>query len=213
MRQVLRQYAFISNLFRRVFCRPATDEKSDMREASKATANNTIPADDDLPFITGKEGIITLSNDDHNEDKLDSLLSETFPAPSEDAFPLSGGAHGFSDDVKVDVTLSPQLERPPALMILITDPSGGSKEPLREPVRVSICFHIGLNGHVSVEDSSGLKKDSDEGGDAEMQGTDDDGSKLHDIHRKLARALEISQDLGILVEWVLRWVRQRDGRG
>lgn len=166
-----------------------------------------------MPFITGKEGIITLSNDNHNEDKLDHLLSETFPAPSGDAFPFSGGAHGFGDDVKVEVTLSPQLERPPALMILITDPVGGSKEPLREPIRVSICFHIGLNGRVSVENSSGLKNDSNEGGDADMQGTDEDGTKLHDIHRKLARVLEISQDLGILVEWVLRWIRQRDGRG
>lgn len=161
-----------------------------------------------MPFVTGKEGIITLSNDDHNEDKLDYLLSGTFPAAPGDNSPC------FTDDVKVDVTLSPQMERPPALMILITDPSGGSKEPWREPVRVSICFHIGLNGRVSVEDSSGLGKDgNEEGSDAEMQGTDEVGSKLRDIHRKLARVLEISQDLGIVVEWVLRWVRQRDGRG
>lgn len=218
MRQVLRQYAFIANLFRKVFCHPVT-EKTDKQGFSKAAASNTsLPADQDMPFVTGKEGIITLSNDNHSEDKLDYLLSGTFPAPSSEPFGISSKAtnshHVFSDDVKVDVTLSPQLERPPALMILITDPSGGSKEPLREPVRVSLCFHIGLNGRVTVEDSSGLEKGSNEGhGDTEMQGADEDGSRLHEIHRKLARVLEISQDLGILVEWVLRRLRQRDGRG
>lgn len=215
MCQVFRQYAFIANLFRKIFCRSATDEKT---ETSKATESQPLlPPDEDMPFITGKEGIITLSNDNHNEDKLDYLLSGTFPGPPGDNFPFSSEIRGpnnnvFTDDVKVDVTLSPQLERPPALMILITDPSGGSKEPLHEPVRVSICFHIGLNGRVSVEDSSGLEKDTNES-DAEMQGTDEHGSKLRDIHRKLARVLEVSQDLGILVEWVLRWLRQRDGRG
>lgn len=192
---------------------------TDKHRSSKAAARNTtLPADQGMPFITGKEGIITLSNDNHGEDKLDYLLSGTFPGPPSEPFGISSEARNlhqmFSDDVKVDVTLSPQLERPPALMILITDPSGGSKEPLREPIRVSLCFHIGLNGRVTVEDSSGLETDiNEEHGDTEMQGADEDGSRLHEIHRKLARVLEISQDLGILVEWVLLWVRQRDGRG
>jgi hypothetical protein len=31
------------------------------------------------------------------------------------------------------------------------------------------------------------------------------------VHKKIARVLEVSQDLGILVEWVLRWLQQRTG--
>lgn len=196
-----------------------TKDKTDKREASKETSSNSpTAADQDLEFITGKEGVITLSNEDPNEEKLDFLLSSDFPGSRGDAPPFSSGAKSpnqmFMDDVKVDVTLRPHLEKPPALMLLITDPAQDAKQPLREPVRVAIWFDIGLNGHISVVDSSGLMKDShQEDGDAEMQGTNESSSKLQDIHRKLAKVLEISQDLGILVEWVLRWVRQRDGSG
>jgi hypothetical protein len=44
-----------------------------------------------------------------------------------------------------------------------------------------------------------------------MHGADDSGSdsELQNVHKKIARVLEISQDIGILVEWVLRWQRQR----
>jgi hypothetical protein len=80
-------------------------------------------------------------------------------------------------------------------------------------VQLAICVEVGLNGRISVVDSSGLGIDQEEGGDAEMQGTDSSGTQLQEIHKKIASVLEISQDLGILVEWVLRWQRQRAGSG
>jgi hypothetical protein len=82
-----------------------------------------------------------------------------------------------------------------------------------EPVQVSICFEVGLNGRISIVDVAELRGQNGDGGDTEMQGTDAAGPKLQDMHEKIARVLEISQDLGILVEWVLRWLRQRAGSG
>lgn len=176
------------------------------------------PAGQELGFVTGKEGIITLSNDDPDEHKLNFLLDGGFPGPHDDASPFSKGSTSSElmhlHDVKVDVTLRPHLDKPPALMLLITDPDQHAKQSGGTLARVSIWFEIGLNGRVTVMETSGLIEDSDEKqGDAEMQGTDETGSKLQDLQKRIARVLETSQDLGIVVEWVLRWLRQRDGSG
>jgi hypothetical protein len=51
----------------------------------------------------------------------------------------------------------------------------------------------------------------DDSGDSKMQEADD--SELQAIHKKIAKVMEVSQDIGITVEWVLRWQRERDGSG
>lgn len=193
----------IANLLRKAFPTSVTKDKSNTHE----------PVDQELGFITGEEGIITLSNEDPNQDKLDFLLNDGFPGGN--ASPSSSGAKSPNqvsmDDVKVDVTLRPHLDKPPVLMLLITDPGQDAEQPLREPVQVTICFEIGLNGRISVVETSGLLEGSnEEKDDAEMQMAD---APRQDIQKKIAKVLEISQDLGILVEWVLRWLRQRDGSG
>lgn len=215
MCQVFRQYAFIANLFRKTF--PVPKDTIDKREASKSS---DVPesGSQELGIFTCKEEIITLSNEDPNEDNLNFLLNTGFPGPQDDASPFSKGSPSSNQmhlhDVKVDVTLRPHLEKPPALMLLITDPGQRAKQSGDTPVRVSIWFEIGLNGHVTVVETSGLIEASGEKqGDTEMQGTDETASKLQDLQKRIARVLETSQDLGILVEWVLRWLRQRDGSG
>ena len=97
-------------------------------------------------------------------------------------------------------------------MLLVTDSSSNAEKTEREPVQVSICVEVGLNGRITVVDVAELTAQRGDGDDAEMQGTDAQ-PKLQDMHEKIARVLEISQDLGILVEWVLRWLRQRAGSG
>jgi len=194
-----------------------TKDKSNTLEVSEgASSNSSPPVDQELEFITGKEGIITLSNEDPNQDKLDFLLNDGFPISGGNASPSGARSPNqmSMDDVKVDVTLRPLLDKPPVLMLLITDPGQDAEQPLREPVQVTICFEIGLNGRISVVETSGLLERSDAGkDDAEMQMADAPRPGLQDIQRKIAKVLEISQDLGILVEWVLRWLRQRDSSG
>ena len=156
-----------------------------------------------------------LSNDDPNQDRLEFLLGDggdpgTNSITNDDQ---SGGP--ANDGVMVDLTLRTQLGQPPAIMLFITDPSRAMDQMGHDDPLISICFEVGLNGRISVVDSSGLagNKEKESGGDSEMHGADELGSELQDIHKKIARVLEISQDIGILVEWVLRWQRQRAGSG
>ncbi|KAJ5168131.1 Mediator complex subunit Med1 [Penicillium canariense] len=214
---VFRQYALLASLIRNIFNQPAKDT-DDQQEPSKVTpTSSSDPAGQKSWGFPAQDGIITLSNDDPNEEKLKALLGDGFSRAflvSSNASPFPG--EDYLDDVKVDVTLRTQLGQAPALMLLITDPGNNADKSLREPVHVSICFEIGLNGRVSVVDTAELLNggaEGGDGGDAAMQGTNAAGPALQDIHKKIARVLEISQDLRILVEWVLRWLRQRAGGG
>lgn len=173
-----------------------------------------MPADPFADLLSQKDGLIILSNDDPNQDRLDFLLGDGFDSPAD---PATNDAH-FGDfankGIMVDITLRTQLGQAPAVMLFITDPSRATGLTEHDPL-ISICFEVGLNGRISVVDSSGLVQDKkdDHSGDSEMHGEDDSGSQLQDIHKKIARVLEISQDIGILVEWVLRWQQQRAGSG
>lgn len=212
----MRQYALLASLIRKVFKVPAQG-KLDNTVSAKTPPTKTTPtklssalsSGPDSSLFNGSENTITLSNDDPNEEKLNMLLSDGFPtAENSGIFSWSNDQDDrlFMNDVKVDVTLRTQLGQSPALMLLITNPgknTGSVDKFMRESVQVSLCFEVGLNGRISVVDSSGLNATNGDAGDTEMQGTDDKRS-LQDIHKKIARVLETSQDLGILVEWVLR---------
>lgn len=217
---MFRQYALLASLIRKVF-HPSAKGKADQHQPSKATPTNPPVPGQDPVFITGKEGTITLTNDDPSEEMLNSLFGSGSSNEQSDTASTvwsfnsasKSPSHIFNDDVKVDVTLRTQLGQAPALILLITEPGKSTGNLVLEPVQLAICVEVGLNGRISVVDSSGLGIDQEEGGDAEMQGTDSSGTQLQEIHKKIASVLEISQDLGILVEWVLRWQRQRAGSG
>lgn len=160
-----------------------------------------------------------LNNDDPNEGKLDFLLGLGASDGSKGDSSCStvttpAGGHSAAqlpvDDVKVDVTLRTQLGQAPALMLLITDhknPKEDTGSQLQTPRLIAISVEVGLNGQISVLETAGLTN----GGDAEMQGTDDSDPAAEEIRKQIPRVLEVSQDLGILVEWVLRWLQQRAG--
>lgn len=210
---MFRQYALLANLIRKITA-GSTKSKDDKREASRgASVGASASASQKLSFA-GQSDIITLSNDDPNEEKLSALLGDRFSTAFTTIASNASPFHGeeYLDDVKVDVTLRTQIGQSPALMLLVTDSNNNAEKAVREPVQVTICVEVGLNGRITVVDVAELNGQSVDDGDAEMQGTDA-GPKLQDMHEKIARVLEISQDLGILVEWVLRWLRQRAGSG
>lgn len=168
-----------------------------------------------------------LTNDNPHEKKLDLLLGGNNADESlcNPANPASSGDHSGTnpmskDEVQVDVTLRTQLGQAPALMLLLTVPdqntedAGAATTTTSEPKQISICVEIGMNGRISVVDSAGLlNTETSDSGDADMQGTEGWTLGLPELHKKIARVLEISHDLGTLVEWVLRWLRQRAGSG
>ncbi|KAJ5109166.1 hypothetical protein N7456_005841 [Penicillium angulare] len=216
---MLRQYALLASLIRKVFQGSAqSNEGSTISPTRTATATTTTTSStfDQLSSIFNSQGVITLSNDDPNESKLNMLLSNGFStsdAASDVFSDIKDNGQSFMDEVKVDVTLRTQLGQAPSLMLLITDPgkSAGSVEKyVREPVQISLSFEVGLNGRISGVESSGLLKETNhDNTDTEMQGTDGDKPNLQEIHKKIARVIETSHDLGTLVEWVLRSVPDR----
>jgi hypothetical protein len=166
-----------------------------------------------------------LNNDDPNEERLNLLLglSSSDDSKTDSGVEISSPSGGKSpnqlsvDDVKVDVTLRIQLGQAPALMLLITDQRDYNEKretarSMQTPRQIAICFEVGLNGHISVVDTAGLVE-GEKSGDTEMQGMDNLDPGLQDVQKKIARVLEVSQDLSILVEWVLRWMQQRAGNG
>lgn len=134
---------------------------------------------------------MTLSNDDPNEAKLDFLLRG------------GSGDKDVDNEVKVDITLRTQLGQAPILMLLFTAPdgSGNSDKSSFPGIQesslgvVSISIEIGINGRISIVDTAGM--------------WEEEFSGALETQKRMERVLEISQDLGTLVEWSLRWLRRR----
>lgn len=202
----LRQYAFLANMIRNIFSPP-----------SKSIDNNDVPTDtpksttSQLKFSEPgkpKKNMIVLSNDNPNEKKLDRLLKGF--GTTENGLNEKGKAVGVDDDaneVKVDVTLRTQLGQAPVIMLLFT-----VNDPAKEETalnKASVSLEVGLNGRVSVVDMTGLL---DEPGDAEEPMGEGQRSEVIALQNQIARVLEISQDIGTLVEWILRWAQQRKSR-
>ncbi|KAJ5391414.1 hypothetical protein N7509_006904 [Penicillium cosmopolitanum] len=173
---------------------------------------SSIPADPISELLSQNDGLTILSNEDPNEDRLNFLLGDGLESGTDCA--TNGQSSDPTDDgIKVDITLRTQLGQAPAVMLFITDSTKTTDQTQHDDPLISICFEVGLNGRISTVDSSGLVQGKTQhyNGDSEMHGADDSGSEweLQNIHKRISRVLEISQDIGILVEWVLRWQRQR----
>lgn len=152
--------------------------------------------------------MIILSNDDPNEQKLNWLLDGVNNASD------SHGVNAYipSTEAKVDVTLRTQLGQAPVIMLLfpLDEVKPGTFKPNDENAfrKASISLEIGPNGRVSVVDMTGLL--DDEGANTETPGSQ--STEATELQGKIARVFEISQDIGTLVEWILRWAQQRNGR-
>ncbi|EAW10739.1 RNA polymerase II mediator complex middle subunit MED1 [Aspergillus clavatus NRRL 1] len=216
---ILRQYAVLANLVHKIF----KDEglKKDSRGNTERTSSQQDPR---LP--TKQNKTIVLSNKDPNEQKLELLLK----GPNKSAV----GATGIGEDtpmssptpldndgarreeVKVDVTLRTQLGQAPVIMLLFTveDPRLAISPGDSILSKVSLSLEIGPNGRISVVDMTGLlETEIAANGKPDVQVADGQVKEAHGLQSKIAKVLEISQDIGILVEWVSRWVRQQKGRG
>lgn len=195
----------LASLIRTTFHSSAKEQED--KSSSKVAAPRSALSDKASSLFSCKDGLVILSNDNPHEKKLDLLLGGN---TAEESQPGSSNT-ADSNEVQVDVTLRTQLGQAPALMLLLTVPDL-STQWTSEPKQISICVEIGVNGRISTVDSAGLL-DPEISGDTDMQGIEDSTSGVQELHRKIARVLEISQDLGTLIEWVLRWLRQRSGSG
>ncbi|KAL4881702.1 mediator of RNA polymerase II transcription subunit 1-domain-containing protein [Aspergillus karnatakaensis] len=208
----LRQYAFLANIIRSTFPLPKPDSPA---SSSQNQSRNLTGQPQEFQNGTMKSNgnITILSNENPNERKLDALLGLLSGA---DDVNEEGQSEGSDVELKVDVTLRTQLGQAPVIMLLFPVNRPVSSQPNSADLhsKASINFEIGLNGRVSVVDVTGLLDDESNPTNDASSGSKSTEKLLEqtlDLQSKLAQVLETSQDIGILVEWVLRWIRhQRD---
>ncbi|TQB74111.1 hypothetical protein MPDQ_005168 [Monascus purpureus] len=210
---ILRQYALLASFIQKIF-NPA-DGSGTGKKNSGVTESKSPPGVQQTRKpkpLNNQSRLTILSNDDPNEDKLNSLLTSS----------KDSEAHNAGRDVKIDITLRTQLGQAPVIMLLFTAPdddSTGDKSTMDTKLLwldvISVSFEIRLNGRISIVDTAGLGEEELSAG-GETPETEDNGASRREVlemRKKMERVLEISQDLGILVEWVLRWLRQRKRSG
>lgn len=133
------------------------------------------------------EQISMLSNGDPNEDLLNSLLRES--TDSTGTISLHNDSQiGDESDIRVDITLRTQVGQAPLIILSTTLPETRQK--------ASVSFEIRVNGRVNVVQVSGL---------AGPESSND--QSMAKLHKRLNRILEVSEDLSILVEYVVRQLR------
>lgn len=170
-----------------------------------------------------------LSNDDPNEDLLNFLLDAPADRDASEIFSddtlRSAGTLGrssrfgspLSDDVRVDITLRTQIGQAPLIMLLFTvidDTESRPSEPWLNGLnvkKIAINLEIGLNGRVSVTQLTGLDGESAGNEDSQDDQTGGPRSETREMQNKLSRVLETSEDLGVLVEWVLGQLQKKHG--
>jgi hypothetical protein len=152
------------------------------------------------PFSRGEVSV--LSNGDANEDFLNDLLgSTTLSSLSESTLnnsPSRSHRDFFDTDVRVDITLRTQVGQAPLVMLFITVPEKAS-DPMTPGLnlqRVFVSFEIKLNGCVNVTQVTGMGEPADE-----------ETPETSKLYKKLNSVLEISEDLSVLVEYVVGRLR------
>lgn len=222
----MRQYALLANLIHKIFSPPSKNDgktKNDPTGASKSLSQQ-VPLKSKMP--TGNNKVVILSNEDPNEQKLNFLLkgfnqteATTGSTGKDTLISQVGNTHDgltFKEDVKIDVTLRTQLGQAPVIMLLFTGDDRGLGDSSEESVlsKVSLSLEVGLNGRISVVDMTGLLDDGTiANSKLDAQADASQKPEAYELQSKIANVLEISQDIGILVEWILRWVRLQKGKG
>jgi hypothetical protein len=200
----------LATLIQKIF--PPGSQGDEAKEASQQRSNPKAPRSKD-------DHITVFSNEDPNEDLLNYLLDApanpdamdiVSDSPGEKTSTL--GKHprfgpAFDNDVRVDITLRTQIGQAPLIMLLFTviDTESRSSEPSSRGLairKISINFEIGLNGRITVTQLTGLV-DGEPASNEDNDQNNDVPRTEQEIQDKLGRVLETSEDLGMLVEWVL----------
>ncbi|KAJ9310777.1 hypothetical protein DTO271D3_8952 [Paecilomyces variotii] len=207
---ILRQYALLESLLRNVFSRSG---ENNVRAPDAKITRAAVSSDHPSGSLLSGTHVSVLTNHDPTEDRLGSLLRDLDENRAEDSMDITvdEGPSKETDNLKVDITLRTQIGQAPVIMLLFPierEPGKGSALASGgNDVRMgSLNIEIGLNGRVSVNQIQGLW-DVEEAQDSSAP-----RPEVQELQKKLAKVLETSEDLGILVEWILRWMRRRRDR-
>jgi hypothetical protein len=187
-----------------VFQPPGSDGgMAPLEEPSKP--NKNARAETSIFSRTSKKSsrLLVLSNDDPNETFIHTLLNPnigTGAGLSENELPKKDA------EVRIDITLRTQVGQPPLIMVLFAvinkDLSLQS-----EIWQVSVNFEVRLNGRIAVTHVAGLWGENshvDSSSNLEEQLRTGPRPEVREMQARLSRVLETSEDIGILVEWILQ---------
>ncbi|KAI1969745.1 hypothetical protein LOZ51_003059 [Ophidiomyces ophidiicola] len=201
---VLRQYALLSNLLRRVF----NDSTADPR------TNRSISPEKPEPhvFTESTPDGYYISNINPTERQLDSMLLKTrrggfrsSPSDTQTLRPLPA-----ETGLRADISLRTPIGGVPSIIVVFSvDETLLNNEPTlpyavseMTPQTVMMNVEIRLNGTISISEVSGLWQDEH----------DDDKTEAErkTFCAKASKVLETCEDVGLLIEWVVRWMRKQN---
>jgi hypothetical protein len=215
----------LAALIQRIFPASTNDANIQGKSAFRNAGSKTNTHSPHSPDGKRHDVVTILTNVNPNQEILDSFLNDTrtywtsaghHKQVEVDELLPSGDMNGSSvfednDSIQVDITLRTQIGQAPLIMLLITfvDPTKESSSEKNQSAsfavrRVSVNFEVGLNGRITVTHATGLANEeameTDEDRDAESPDV------WNALRNKMGRVLEISEDLGVLVEWILQRV-------
>jgi hypothetical protein len=148
--------------------------------------------------------VSVISNISPTTSKLRSLLADE--TNQHDGAHANGEPSGspssqdLSPETKIDISLRMPISSPPSILLLFN-----TRE---EASIIAINVEIGLNGQINVSNVSG-PWDSIDHDSTDSGLTRDPRTESQELRDKLTKVLETCEDLGLLIEWVLRWMRQQ----
>ena len=141
-----------------------------------------------------------------------------------DAILSNGDADGTSlqklspsdgpEATKIDVSLRTPMSSAPSILLLFNVPhgqpthnmqgtsSGRAETTLRT---ITVRININLDGRVNVAEVTGVWDDDD----GTEQGNANRATEAERLCQRLSKVLETCEDVGMLVEWLLRWLRRK----
>lgn len=193
-------------------------------DLTRSEAKRTDQSSSDTPnsFLTAGAETKFISNVNPAENKLDSLLSDSAQASGYNSARSTPSPEPLSqhpvdrDETRIDVSLKIPLSSCPYILLLfnLLEPNpqaASSTEPVSETLRtVTVRIDIGLNGCITVPSVSGVCASSNSDTPAQPVEYEMATQKLRE---KLARVLETCEDLGLLVEWLIKWIRKQNPMG
>jgi len=188
---LLRQWAFLGRLLRRSF---GVDDVASDGDASTAGAkpnNSGTMATRDRRRPTAPRRVdrtrrpLTPPSDTDSDSDVETPRRTALSLPS-----------GSTPIRHIDLSLSLAAPLNPSLTVDIPHAHQGSR---------TVTFHIGPNAGIVVEEDETLGLDTVMGGEMGGEGNTDDGmeGKRKELER-LGRVLAVGEDVGVVVEWVLR---------
>ncbi|PGH20727.1 hypothetical protein AJ80_03487 [Polytolypa hystricis UAMH7299] len=194
---ILRQYALLRSILRTTF----STNREIKKEKNESKATNKFEA-----HKTDKPGVTFVSNVSPAVFKLNSMLSSgSSNSPGQFNIGVSSPSSTLAErpksaERKIDVTLRTPMSASPSILLLFNVPGS----PLHgRSQAITVNIEIGLNGHIVISDVAGLwESASDNGQDVK--------SEKQAFCQKLAAVLETGEDLGLLVEWMLRRIGKKN---